>query len=283
MSFELYTGNFSLFESVADIGANFQIRSYCDDGTVVYLTKPPVCKLLLDPRTQGANINIAWDISNSRAPTGTIDSFTIQWGGSTDIGDLIAVDFGTGPTSGNVQYTSEGRFTVRATVIDTLGVRSKPCAQVVQIGASQTNVFVLLVTDSAGFWVYTLENNAMVQRSNGLTGLFLDGRGLAIDPLTDAFPLNQVVVWLATIGGPAVTTDGGLNWATIDKATMGVPVNDAGDSPAPTLAGLEIVDVMLNPTIPSEVSFLLIDVTERTWVYTTTDFGTSFSNVQARK
>ena len=283
MSFELYQGNFSLIENVVDVGLNFQIRSYCDDATVVYLTKPPLCKLTLTPRTQGANLNIAWDISNSRAPTGTIDTFTIQWGGPTDIGDLIAVDFGAGPTSGNVQYTSEGRFTVRATVIDTLGVTGAPCRQVVQIGASQTNIFIFIVTDDSGVWFYTQENNAMVQRSNGLTGAFLEGRGLVINPLSDSLPLNQVVIWIATLGGPAFTIDGGLNWSTILQSTMGVPVNDAGDSPAPAIGDLEIIDVMLNPVTPSEVSFLLVDDTDRTWVYTTTDGGASFNNVQARK
>lgn len=283
MSFELYTDNFSLFESLADVGNNFQIRSYCDDAEVVYLTKPPICKLLLDPRTQGANINIAWDISNSRAPTGTIDTFDINWGGATDIGDLVNQDFDVDPTSGNVQYTSEGRFIVTVTVKDTLGVVSKPCRQVVTIGPTTTSVFIYIATVDTGVFVYLQDDDSVVTKSTGLTGDFLKVRGMVINPLTDTLPLTQVNIIIATLAGPAFTVNGGNSWTTIDQSTMGTPVNDAGDIPAPVIGDLEVIDVSLDPTNPNIVSFLLVDPLTRSWVYTTTDGGASWNNVQAKK
>ncbi len=283
MSFELYTGNFSILETLADRGGNFQIRSYCDDATVVYLTKPPICKLDLDPRAQGANLDIAWDVASSRAPTGTIDTFTILWGGSTDIGDLVDQDWASDPLSGDVQYTAEGRFIVTTTVTDTLGVTSAPCKQVVQIGATTTNVFILIGTSDKGIWLYTQEDDLMIERNNGLTLDFLEVRGLVIHPLTDTLPLNQVIAWIATLGGPANTLNGGTSWVTIAKNDMGVPTNDAGDSPAPVIGDLEVIDVSLDPVNPNIVSFLLVDPLTRAWVYTTTDSGTSWNNVQAKK
>jgi len=283
MSFEQYTGNFSILETTVDIGGNFQIRSYCDDDTVVYLTKPPICKLDLNPRVQDNNVNIAWNVASSRAPTGTIDKFTIQWGGTTDIGDLINQDWATDPLSGNVQYLVNGRYIVTTTVVDTLGVTSKPCRQVVTIGPVTVDTFVYVATTDNGVWLYNQQDDIMMARNNGLTGNFLEVRGLIIHPQTNTLPLNMVTIWIATVGGPAYTLDGGLNWTTIDKNTMGVPKNDAGDDPAPAITALDVIDIMLNPTTPSEVSFLLTDSTDRVWVYTTTNVGVSWTNTQAKK
>src|SRR5512147_3259779 len=106
-------------EFVSYTGPVFTPRSYCDDPTGgVYVSKEPVCKLLMTPVVQFVSTNIAWDISQSSSATGTISTYTIAFGGG-GVSDITAAAWSGGKT-GTVQYNAVGSYTVRAYVTDTL-------------------------------------------------------------------------------------------------------------------------------------------------------------------
>lgn len=267
-------------------GPIFNPRSYCDDPTLgpvgIYIAKGPVCHLALDPRTQFTNTDIEWDISASGSTTSTVDTFDITWGGTTDIGDLVAQDFDVDPTSGDVQFTTAGTYTVEATVTDLLGQISSPAKQTVTIQDVPTGpVYISAIgTTNEGIYIYTLAGG-LVQSNTGLTGNHTNIRAIAIHPDYKELPAAQQHIWAATEDGAAFSTDGAANWTVISKATLGTPTNDAGDSPAPATADLDQIDLCFDPQDPKRVYLLRTTISPlRAWLYLTDDYGTTWSNTQ---
>jgi Neuraminidase (sialidase) len=100
-------------------------------------------------------------------------------------------------------------------------------------------------------------------------------------PAYKHLPTGQQHLWATTEDGVAYTTDGAANWTVISEATLGTPVNDAGDSPAPTAANLENIDLAFCPQDPRRVYVLRTWASpKRTWLYKTDDYGATWVNAQ---
>ncbi len=258
---------------------NFIPQGYCDDAIVVYLTKPPICKLTLTPRSQGPNINIAWDISGSRAPTGTIDTFDISWGGTTDIGNLVGQDWAVDPKTGNVQFLFPGRYYVRATVTDTLGVRSQPCILVVTVleGIIPTiNTYIFAASDIDG--IFLLLGGAATDLTVALSTNHKKIRDLTINPLNAQSPLNQINLAASTAAGVIITPNGGTTWTTVSKAQLGDPVNTAGDLITPVTADLDQSSIRYSAN--GNQIWLMRETATRFWSYLSEDNGATWTNFQ---
>lgn len=266
-------------------GAKIYPRSYCDDPTIgpvgIYVAKAPVCKLEMDPVVQFINTNIAWDISNSISATSTIDTFDIEWGGATDIGDLAGQDWQTDPLTGNVQYTTIGVYTVTASVTDLLGEQSSEISITINIVD-----FVLLQrcyigTTDGGLFILT-PSSGPTASNTGLTGNHANFRSVRLHPAYRDLPVGQQHLWAATQDGVAYTTDGAANWTVISEATLGTPENAAGDAPAPAASDPDNIDIAFDPQDPDRVYLLRTTTTpnDRAWLYYTDDYGTTWSNEQ---
>lgn len=264
-------------------GATFYPRSYCDDPTLgaigVYVTKEPFCKLKLTPVVQFINTDIAWDISQAGSTTSTVDEFSIEWGGTTDIGDLTAQDWSSDPKTGNVQYTSAGTYLVEAYVDDLLGSRSKRCKATVQIINEYVNLGRAYVgTTNGGLFILT-PDGAVAAANTGLTGNHVNFRSVRLHPAYRELPAGQQHLWAATQDGLAYTVDGATSWTLIAKADLGTPENAAADSPAPATADLDQIDVWFDEQDAARVYALRTTAT-RAWLYYTDDYGSSWSNEQ---
>lgn len=259
-------------------GGTFHPRSYCDDPTLgpvgIYVAKEPVCKLSMTPNPQFSNTNIAWDISDSVSSTGTIDTFDIAWGGTTDIGDLADQAWASDPKTGNVQYTTPGTYTVTATVTDLLGKTSKEAKLTVTIIELEATAYI--GTTDGG--LFTLTPTAGPTAANtGLSGDQLKFRAVHIHPAYKDLASNQIHLWACTADGVSYSADGGGSWTNISKATLGAPENAAGDDPAPATADLDQIDIAFDPQDVNRV-YLRRGTATRTWLYWTEDYGANWDN-----
>jgi hypothetical protein len=276
MTWERYAAKETSLEVESYIGPAFHIRGFCDDSTQgIYAAKPPVCKLALDPLTQFVNTDIAWDISASSSATGTVDTFTIDWDGVTDIGDISGASFGVDPETGNVQFTTIGKYTVTAYVVDTLGERSREQLLEIEIVA---NEYAYIGTTDAGLFLIDI-NGDNSQSNAGLSGGHLNFRALRLNPwYADKEPAERHL-WACTADGLAYSIDGGATWTVISKAALGEPVNNAGDSPAPVTADLDQIDLAFSPR-DQDTIYVLRSTATRVWIYETVDYGATWANYQ---
>lgn len=110
--------------------------------------------------------------------------------------------------------------------------------------------------------------------NTGLTGDDLKVRSLRINPVTKD-------VWIANKTGVAYSDDLGATWNEITKATLGTPVNDAGDSPAPATADLDQIDLCFEPGNFAQIYLLRVTTSpKRAWLYASSDYGATWSNTQ---
>lgn len=270
----------------AFVGDNFQPAFYCDDPNGgVYTTKAPAAKLIMSPVVQFVNTNIAWDVSQSVSATGTIDTFDITWGGTTDIGNLSAQDWSTDPTSGNVQYTTVGTYTASLKMTDTGGNVSQPSEVTVNIISLVGLAKAYIATSDSGLFVYTPGGSPTA--SNGsLTGGQLQFNSGALNPNYTYLGNSQHHYWAATPNRIVYTLDGGSSWSTILTATMGDPTNTAGDATPPDTDDLDCVAVGFCPQ--DQLRVYVLRVTDSTWngsndprafLYWTDDYGATWSSV----
>lgn len=283
MSWERYKTTKTGLEVRSLTGGVINPRSYCDDPTIgtigIYITKGPVCKLKMTPVRQFPNTNIAWDISGSGSATGTIDTFDITWGGTTDIGNLSSQDWSSDPQTGNVQYTTVGTYTATATVTDLLGVTSEPCTVEIEIVDDFPDQRLYIGTTDAGVYYRDPGDSDVTASNTGLTGGDLLLRSLRINPAYSDLPLGQQHLWACNENGVIYTTDGGATWTEISEATLGTPTNTAGDSPAPSASDPDNIDLWFDPTDPDRV-YVLRTTSTRTWLYWSDDYGDTWDNEQ---
>lgn len=284
MAWTRYTESPTGLEGEIWSGRLFQPRYMCDDPTVgtpvaIYATKPPVCHLKLTPRVQALGQPIAWDISPSGSATSTISTFSIDWGGDTDIGDLTGELWASDPKTGNVIYDDPGTYTVRAHVTDLLGTSSQHCVSTVEIVLPEERAYI----PSTDAGVFIMINGATPVASNtGLSGDQLKLRALRVHPAYADLAGSQQHVWIATKDGVSYSTDGGATWANISKATLGTPANSAADSPAPATADLDQIDLAFDVQDQRRVYLLRTTTTpnKRAWLYLSQDYGSSWVNFQ---
>jgi hypothetical protein len=243
----------------------------------IYTTKPPVCHLSLIPRIQFLGQAIAWDISNSRSATSTISTYTIDWGGATDIGDISGAAW-AGAKTGDVVYDAAGVYTVEAFVTDLLSTPSQHVFITVEVVVPVERVYI--ATPAGGMFIS--DNGGTPTASNtGLSGDQLKIRTARLHPAYADLTAAQQHIWLATKDGVSYSTTGGATWTNISKATLGAPDNSAGDDPAPATADLDQIDVAFDPQDSRRVYLMRATVSPlRTWLYKSDDYGASWSNAQ---
>ncbi len=277
------------YEVKAYIGDIWNVRGYCDDPLGgVYVTKEPVCKLLVTPLSVFINTNFSWDISQSMVQQGTLDTYDIDFDGPTSGGDISAAAW-AGAKTGVNQYTSPGHYTIVAYVTDTIPEKSKEVRiPIVAIdGASESSGgaddyeslqrLYVGITDS-GCWLRTA-TTAFAAANTGLSGADLNFREMVINPLTrDLGNANHHLV-AATKNGVAYTFDGAANWLTVSKATLGDPVNTAGDGTPPVTADLDQIRVFFDPRLSQRV-YCVRTKSNRAWLYYSDDYLASWNNVQ---
>lgn len=259
-------------------GAVWTPRAYCDDpsATGIYSNKAPVCKLAVSPRTQFTGEAQAWDISDSMSATSTIDTFNIDWGGDTDIGNISAGDWATDPLSGDVVYDEAGEYTIEAYVVDLLGVESQHVFLTVVVTDPIERIYI--GTSDAG--VFISDNGSEPAASNsGLSGDDLKLRAVRLNPHTAESQAGDQHVWLCTATGLAYSTDGAATWTKISKADLGTPANTAGDDPAADTDDLDQIDLCFDPQDQQRV-YVLRTTATRAWLYYTDDYGATWSNEQ---
>ena len=264
-------------------GRIFRPRYFCDDPSIgtpiaMFTNKPPVCHLILTPRVQTLGQPVAWDISPSGSATSTISTFSIDWGGDTDIGDLSGELWASDPKTGNVVYDDPGEYTVEAFVVDLLGAESQHCISTVEIVEPDERVYI----PTTDLGVFVSDNGSTPAASNtGLSGDQLKLRALRVHPDYADLASNQQHVWIATKDGLSYSTDGAATWASINKTVLGVPANSAADSPAPASTDLDQIDLCFCPQDPRRVYLLRVTTTpKRTWLYRSDDYGASWENTQ---
>ncbi len=280
MTWERYAGEDTGLEWRILKGRNFTPRFYCDDPTVgaaiaIYATKPPVCHLILIPRVQYLGQPIDWDISPSGSATSTINTYTINWGGATDDGNISGAAW-SGAKTGDIIYNAVGTYAVEAYVTDVLSQQSQHVKMTVEVVEPVERVYI--ATPDAG--VYVSDNGADPAASNtGLSGDQLKIRSLRLHPAYADLPAVQQHVWICTADGVSYSTNGGTAWSNISQATLGTPENAAGDSPAPATADLDQIDLAFDPDDPRTI-YLLRTTATRAWRYMSTDYGATWTNEQ---
>jgi len=272
------------FENQLRTGKTFTPRSYCDDPTLgpvaLYILKEPVCKLLVTPLSQFTNTTVSWDISQSVSTTSTIDTYDINFGGGGAT-NVVGASF-AGAKTGTVTYTSAGTFTIAATVTDVLGSKSKECKLTIDITADFISLQRCYIgTDDGGLFILT-PSGGPTANNTGLTGNHINFRSMRMHPAYRDLPTAQQHLWAATQDGVAFTVDGGANWSVISETTLGIPTNDAGDAPAPTAANPDNIDIGFDPQDQNRVYLVRTTTSpnDRTWLYKTDNYGTTWSNTQ---
>ena len=271
-------------ETKAFLGDIFTIRSYCDDPLGgVFVSKEPVCKLLVTPFSVFINTDFGWDISDSISSTGTIDTFDIDYDGATSGGDISAGDWAVDPLSGTNQYTAKGHFTIVASVTDTLGNKSKEVRIPIHAIDGTSEIVeslqrVYLSTTDDGCWTMT-PTDAPAASNTGLSGDDLKFRDMRLSPYTADDENTKHLLLAATKNGLAYTVDGAANWDTISKATLGTPKNTVGDSPAPVTTDLDQIGVSFDPQ--SALRWYVLRTTAtRTWIYWSDNPRVTWDNEQ---
>jgi hypothetical protein len=238
--------------------------------------KPPFVKLSMIPSTQFLGSAIAWDISDSGSATSTINTFDIDWGGATDIGDITAGDWALDPLSGDVVYDDLGTYTVTASVTDLLGEESETVEITVEIVEPVERVYI--GTPNAG--VYITDNGSDPAASNsGLSGDDLKLRLFHLNPHYADLPAGQQHVWACCKTGVAYSTDGAATWTLIDKDALGDPVNAAEDVTPPVTADLDQLDLCFDPQDISRVYVVRFTVSPaRAWLFVSDDYGATWNS-----
>ncbi len=267
-----------------ELGKRWIPRFFCDDSTTVYTTKAPVAKLIM-PLIAYPNENIAWDVGESSHATGTIDDFDLEFGGTTNTGDISGQAF-TSPT-GNIQYTAVGEYEVTLTVTDTLGLVSQPARHKIKI-IDESDIIVAriyIATDDEGMYRF---DNGDAQISSANTGLSGDDLNIVmgrLNPRTRSNDLDKQHYWACTGNGLIYSTDGCDTWNTITRATMGNPANTAEDATPPETDDLYEAGLFFD--IKDANTIHVLRLTDSTWNasnsprafrYTTKDYGLTWES-----
>lgn len=287
-TWDRYKSNITGLEITPQKGARFTPRFYNFDTTgTIWSDTLPVAVLSLSPLVQYANTNIAWDVSQSVSGSDTINTFDLTFGGGGAT-DLTAQDWSVDPTSGNVQYTTPGTYTVTLYVTDTTnGNRSSAAKQQVtiideadeDIATANTASKVYIATADDGIYTY-VSGAAPAAANTGLSGGDLNVASGRLHPAYAGLAAGSQHYWMCNDNGLAYSVDGCDTYTKITKATLGDPLNAAGDATPPDTDDLDEITVAFDPRDLRRV--YLLRLTDSTWnasnsprafIYFTDDYG----------
>lgn len=243
------------------------------------MTKAPVAVLSITPDTQCIGVNLTFNIDASFVALGTLANWDINYG------DGNSVNGAWGPPGNQAHnYAAAGTYTVTATVTDTLGNSGSVQAQVLIVDCASDSVLVgymYALSQTAGPWLrdMTAAVPAWAQMARGLSGNWLNGRDLKVDPHRRDLPAGSRHVWIATQAGVAKSTDNMATWALM-YAKMPQPQN--ADGGGTLKSALDWRTVAFNPLVRDTV-FVVADTATRAWVYWTTDGGLTWDSWQVRR
>lgn len=242
------------------------------------MTKPPVAILSLDPDVQCMGQPIAYDITGSYAPLGTLDRYTISW----DDGHLTDVAL-PGVMTGNHTYARAGTYDVELRVHEQLCTWGNVTVQVRVVDCDDESLLMsrmYALSQTAGPYLRDMDDAApaWTQRVTGLGAHpnWLLGRDLKLDPHRKHLRDGSRHVWIATRWGPAKSTTDTLFWRTL-RDRLPDPVNTADDTPAPTVEMLDFYSIAFDPMNRDHV-YLLAGTAGRAWVYFTLDAGQTWGS-----
>lgn len=250
----------------------------CDEPYNFSITKAPVPILSITPDIQCTAVNLTFNVDASYVPLGTLATWDINYGDGT------SVNGAWGPPGNQLkQYAAAGTYTVTATVTDTLGNSGSVQAQVLIVDCAAGSVlagYMYALSQTTGPWLrdMTAVVPTWTQMIRGLSGNWLNGRDLKVDPHRRDLPVASRHVWIATQAGVAKSTDNMATWALM-YALMPQPLNTAGDVPASVKSDLDWLTITFNPMAIDEV-YVLAGTATRTWIFWTTDGGASWLNWQ---
>lgn len=126
-----------------------EFRAYIcdiDAATLMGIAYPPTPVIDISPNPVCLGTAIAWDLSGSYAPNGTITDYAIDFGDSNS-------DTGS---SGNHTYAATGSYTVTVTVTDDTGVSQVGTEEVNVIDCSDTLLldYIYASTDGSGIYYW---------------------------------------------------------------------------------------------------------------------------------
>jgi len=254
----------------------------CADPYQFTVTKAPVVVLTVTPDIQCTGVNVTFNLDNSFVPLGTLASWTITYGDGATGGAAW------GPPGNQLHaYAAAGTYDVRVTVTDTLGHTGSLTVQVLIVDCAAGSVladYMYALSQTTGPWLrdMTVAVPVWAQHINNLTGNWLNGRDLKIDPHRRHLPVAGRHVWIATQAGIAKSVDNMDSWSQL-YSLMPEPRNTAGDMVPPTKANLDWVTITFNPLIRDTVYILAYDTViapTRSFVYWTTDGGATFDNCE---
>lgn len=266
------------------VGRVVHFSFYCCSGApVLGIEKPPVCILSVTPEVQCTGVNVVFNIDASYSPTGNLagQPWRIDFGD----GNFAAGNWGPPGNQNNV-FAAAGIYTATAYVTDTLAVRgtTEVTVEIVDCAADSVlieQMYALSQTAGPHYRDMTVAVPAWVQCIMGLSGNWLNGRDLKLDPHRKHLPAAARHVWIATQAGVAKSTDNMASWARLYNF-MNDPRDTAGDMVPPTKAGLDWVCIAFNPMARDEVYVLAYDTVApvRSFVYFTYDGGLTWDNWQ---
>ncbi len=77
------------------------------------------------------------------------------------------------------------------------------------------------------------------------------------------------------------STDGAGTWTNIAESALGTPANSAADSPAPTAADLDNIDIAFDSQDDRRIYLLRTWASpKRAWLYVSDDYGVTWANTQ---
>jgi hypothetical protein len=234
----------------------------------------------ITPDIQCVGINVTANFDASYVPLGTLNNYVITWGD----GNSAAGAWGPPGPLVNA-YAAAGTYNIRITITDTLGHSSSTTYQVLVVDCAAGSVladYMYALSQTTGPWLrdMTVAVPAWVQHVNGLSGNWLNGRDLKIDPHRKHLPVAGRHVWIATQAGVAKSADNMDSWSQL-YGLMPEPRNTAGDGVPPTKANLDWVAITFNPLVRDEVYVLAYDTVvapTRSFVYWTTDGGATWDD-----
>lgn len=220
--------------------------------------KEPVAVLELSPNPAFVGDMISFDGTDSYDPDGSIASYAFTFPSGTPAS--------SSSSSGTVSWAAAGEYEVTLVVTDGTGQKSTPARTIMRVEPQEGEYY--LATENGVYYTADGGQN-WTARNTGLSGSALNVNAITFDPATKNVPAVFRTLWIATDDGMYVSGNGGGNWVQKNPASVS---NAWSDSPAPTVADLEFVDlVFAGSRLFAIANWQNVGGDERGWLFYTDD------------